>query len=502
MFSTVRSRITLAMASLVALLAVASGIAIREVVRLEELSTEVARIDEAVRRLNGVAIAMRDAYAHQAHIVILDDRSHLDHYGETHEAALRAVEAARAALDDPTDVARLQGIEKVVAALDESFRTELLPHVPSATREGSRLGKAHERAIHLVEDGQRKADVLTAGLDARARDIRTAVQASRERLLGRCAVLFAAALLLAVVVAILLDRQISVPVRSIEAAARRLGEGDLATRVGVDGDHELASLGRHFNEMAGELQERERRVLEAERLAGVGRLAAGVAHEINNPLGVMLGYVRLIERTANEQRDDIIKADAAMIRVEIERCQHIVAGLLDLARPPRLALAEVDLAALARDAAQPLEPLRDGQPRVRVRAIGTPIGATMAVVDEGKVLQVLRNLLQNAVEAAPDAAVDIEVRGSVEGVVVSVTDAGPGLSAEARSHLFEPFFTSKPKGTGLGLAVSRAFAEAHAGVLEHVEDEDRNGSASQVKGATFRLTLPRAPRALSVREEA
>jgi two-component system NtrC family sensor kinase len=477
MFSTVRSRIIMAMASLVVLLGVASGIAIREVMRLEALSSDVASIDEAVRRLHRVAIAMRDTYAHQAHIAIGDDRSHLDHYGETHEAALRAVDAARAVLDDPEDRARLAGIALVVVELDTSFRANLLPHVPGG---GARVVEAHDTLIHLVEDGQRRADELTARLDARARDIRVAVEASREALLGRCAVLFATALLLAAIVALLLDRQVSVPVRSLEAAARRLGEGDLGTRVSVDGDDELGSLARHFNDMAAELQERERRLLEAERLAGVGRLAAGVAHEINNPLSVMLGYVRLIERAATDKKEDVIKADAAMIHVEIERCQHIVAGLLDLARPPRLALTDVSLVELAKDAASPLPGLADGRPRVEVHT-DTTDGA-MALVDEGKVLQVLRNLLQNAVEAAPDAVVDVSVQTESQRVVVSVKDAGPGLSDDARAHLYEPFFTSKPKGTGLGLAVSRAIAEAHDGTLEHMHSD---------AGTTFRLTLPR-----------
>lgn len=476
MFSSVRARITLAMASLVALLALASAIAVREVVRLEELSLQVAKIDAGTASLHRLAIAMRDAYAHQAHILILDDRTHLDHYGETHDAALRAVLAARAVLTDPADQAELEASARLVVDLDSSFRTELLPLVPGG---GPRQATAHENAIHLVEKGQAIADRLTRRLDARAADIRTAVQAVRERLFGRCALLFAAALVLAVVVTVLLDRQVSVPVRCLEAGVRKLGDGDLSTRVTADGDYELASLARHFNEMASELQERERKLLEAERLAGIGRLAAGVAHEINNPLGVMLGYVRLIERS----EDAAVKEDAAMVRAEIARCQQIVAGLLDLARPPRLVLNDVDLVAVARDAAQPLGALPDGRARVAVRAL-RPEESCVAVVDEGKILQILRNLYDNAVEADPDHPIDVEL-GQVDGrVQIAVTDHGAGLSAEAKARLFEPFFTNKPKGTGLGLAVSRTFAEALGGTLELVD----NASPS----TRFVLTLPRA----------
>ncbi len=503
MFRSVRARISLAMASLVLLLAVASGIAVREVMRLEELSTRVAAIDEAVRRLHRVSTAMRDAYAHQAHMVILDDRSHLDHYSETHSAALRAVDDARAVLDNDDDRTRLAAIARVADDLDASFRRDLLPHIAALPRQqpatplqsgsgpgllggGVARAAAHEKAIHLVEQGQGIADALIGGLDQRAADIRVAVTTARERLFGRCAVLFAAALLLSIIVTFILDRQISVPVRGLERAARHLGTGDLQTRVVADGHHELASLARHFNDMAEQLQERERRLLEAERLASVGRLAAGVAHEINNPLGVMLGYVRLIERSA----DVAVAADASLIAVEIKRCQQIVAGLLDLARPPRLALVDVDIVALTRETAASLAPLADGSPRVRVHGDAT----ATALVDEGKLTQVLRNLYSNAVDAAPDDAVNVDVAaGGAAGdagevVVVSVRDRGPGLSAEAKARLFEPFFTSKPRGTGLGLAVSRAFAEAHGGTLEHVESV--NGDV----GATLRLTVPRRPR--------
>ncbi len=475
MFKSVRTRITLLMALLMVLLAVASGLAVREVLRSQELSARVASIDETVRRVQRVATAMRDAYAHQAHIIILDDRSHLDHYGDTQAAAVRAVVAARAALHEPADVADLEGIARVVDDLDTSFRRDLLPHIPIV--DGARFAPAHDTAIHLVEAGQGIADALITRLDTRADDIRAAVATTRRGLLLRCALLCAAGLLLSIIVTVILDRQISIPVGRLEVAARRLGDGDLTTRVLAEGDHELASLAQHFNEMATELQERERRLLEAERLAGVGRLAAGVAHEINNPLGVMLGYVTLIERAG----DDTVKADALMIRAEIGRCQHIVAGLLELARPPGLQLVDVDLEAVAREAAAPLLPLGDGQPRVRIRREG-PVTAR---VDEGKLMQILRNLYANASEAAPDTAVDVVIGVAGDAVVIAVTDAGLGLNQEAKARLFEPFFTNKPGGTGLGLAVSRSLAEAHGGTLQHVDTS---------VGATFRLTLPRSPK--------
>lgn len=476
MLSSLRTRITLAMASLVSLLAVASAMAMREVATLETLSHEVADIDEATRRLQHVATAMRDAYAHQAHIVILDDRSHLDHYSDTHQAAVKSVVDARAVLHDAEDLADLVLIERAILELDASFRRDLLPSIPGGR--GAGTAAAHDKAIRLVESAQATADRLTRRFDERAASIRAGAAEARDRLFGRCVLLFGAAAALALVVAVLLDRQVSAPVRSLANAAQRLGDGDLTTRVVVDGDHELARLARHFNEMAQELEERQKKLLEAERLASVGRLAAGVAHEINNPLGVMLGYVRLIEKRAVD--DAVLRDDIAMVGAEIQRCQLIVSGLLDLARPPRLNRVDVDVVALVNDAAQPLQPLSDGSPRVRLRGAST----ATALLDEGKTLQIVRNLFQNAIDAAPDAAFDVEVAVDVDDVVITVADRGAGLSEEARARMFEPFFTSKPKGTGLGLAVSRAFAEAQAGSL---------APADTSSGAAFVLRLPRHP---------
>lgn len=494
MFSTVRARITLAMASLVVLLGAASFFAVREVMQLEALSQQVAAIDEGTHRLHVVATAMRDAYAHQAHVVILNDRSHLDHYQETQAAAVLALQAARAVLVDVDDRTALDGIARVVTDLDVTFRDELLPTIPGPG--GPAVAAAHHKAMHLVEDGQARADKLVARLHSRAGEIGKAVQAARDRLLFRCAALFAVALAFSVAVAFILDRQVSSPLRELEAAAARLGKGQLTTRVAAVGNHELASLARHWNEMAAGLQERERRLLEAERLAGIGRLAAGVAHEINNPLAVMLGYVRLVERRlgrsdnsdGNSDDDRAGLADLAMVRAEIKRCQEIVAGLLDLSRPPRLAAAPVDVVALVREAAAPLTPLPDGRARVEV----TGNDQLQVVGDEGKLMQVLRNLLQNAVDAAPERAIDVAVFAENDNVVVDVKDHGPGLSDEARAHLFEPFFTSKAKGTGLGLAVSRANALAHGGALECLTTSP-SGS-----GATFRLRLPQADAAVTV----
>jgi signal transduction histidine kinase len=215
--------------------------------------------------------------------------------------------------------------------------------------------------------------------------------------------------------------------------------------------------------------------LQSERLAGVGRLAAGVAHEINNPLGVILGYTRLLRKKAVGS----LTEDLAIVEEEVLRCQEIVEGLLDFSRPVEVGSQRVDLRALCDDiVARLAEAHRGAGVTVTVAGQGSATGTA------SKLRQVLLNLAKNAVEAAaPSGHVDILVGESDQRSEVTVRDSGPGLDAEARERLFEPFFTNKPRGTGLGLAVSQTIARAHGG--EIVAEPPGSG------GACFVLRLPR-----------
>ncbi|MEJ7732561.1 MAG: HAMP domain-containing sensor histidine kinase [Polyangiaceae bacterium] len=298
----------------------------------------------------------------------------------------------------------------------------------------------------------------------------------RDRMVVVTHLLTAGAVAAAVVVALWLARSLTRPLVALERAARRVGSGDLGTRVGLQGDDELARLGRCFDEMASQLAQHQRRLVESEKLAGIGQLAAGVAHEINNPLAVIRGYATLLARSGDER----VAADAKLILDEALRSQAIVAGLLDLARPQQLDRRPCEIMALCREAAQLVEDTAEGV-RVEVRATGGS-----AEIDADKVRQVLRNLLRNAVQAS-GAGEAVELDASVRDgtLTIVVRDHGPGLSGEARERLFEPFFTTKGNdGTGLGLPLSAAIARAHGGTLEA---GDAPGG-----GARFQLTLPAA----------
>jgi signal transduction histidine kinase len=204
-------------------------------------------------------------------------------------------------------------------------------------------------------------------------------------------------------------------------------------------------------------------------------LAAGVAHEINNPLGVILGYTRLLRRTSKGGALD----DLSVIEDEVLRCQEIVQGLLELSRPVPQASERISLRPLADDVVRRL--------REAHRADGAAIhveGEAEAVGNADKLRQVVLNLVQNAVEAAgPQGEVDVTLRTVGAQAELAVGDSGPGLTEEARTKLFEPFYTTKPRGTGLGLAISQSIARAHRGSIAV--------STSSRGGALFTLRVPR-----------
>ena len=229
--------------------------------------------------------------------------------------------------------------------------------------------------------------------------------------------------------------------------------------------------------MTAALRTHQAQLVQHEKLAGIGRLAAGVAHEINNPLGVILGYVRLLQRKA----EGALAEDLKVVEEEAVRCQQIVEGLLDLARPGRGPVEHVALREVCDEVVARLrESSRLGDVEVRVE------GDASAWAWPPRLRQVLLNLVKNAAEAAgPGGTVALRIDAAPDGgASVAVSDSGPGVKPEDRPRLFEPFFTTKSSGTGLGLAVSRAIAEAHGGRIE--------ADTGPLGGARFTLRLPPA----------
>ncbi|WP_243288817.1 sensor histidine kinase [Geothrix terrae] len=272
------------------------------------------------------------------------------------------------------------------------------------------------------------------------------------------------------------------PVAALVAGTRRVGEGDLGTTIPVSGNHELGELAGAFNTMSQRLAETQRQLAQADKLASVGRLAAGVAHEINNPLTGVLSYASLLRKRLDGDKDSCDDLD--VIVRETVRCRGIIRGLLDFARPTPPARKPMDLNEVVRRAVSVVMT----QLSLNQVDLSLDLAPQLPVVhaDANQIQQVAVNLLLNAGDAinGEGGTIKLTTRAGTDGSVeMLVQDNGRGIPAEDLPRIFEPFYTTKGShGTGLGLAVSWGIVEAHGGALEVHSDPGQ--------GTCFTLRIP------------
>lgn len=247
-----------------------------------------------------------------------------------------------------------------------------------------------------------------------------------------------------------------------------------------DLDEQLDRVVNRVKEVCQRLQEQERDLLRAEQLAAVGQLAAGVAHEVRNPLTGIKFLVEGALRPGN--RTPLSEEDLRLIHQEVVRIGRTVQGLLDFARTPPPDRRRYDLRDLVGEAAGITRGRAEAKPVAQ--RVTTPPDPVPASVDRDQSLSLLTNLLLNAIEASPPGGeVRVRVERTAGGAVrVEVADTGPGIDPAVADRLFTPFATTKPTGTGLGLTVARRIAQDHGGTLTAA---NRPGG-----GAVFTLTLP------------
>lgn len=468
--------LALAFGTVLLLFTVATLASLEAVGRARAVEAEVAEQEQLRRQVDGASVLMREQYIHQAHTLIAWDDSHLGHYGEVAARAAEAVQGLRPAVsrDD------LPLVERMAVVVEDSHRAFLDETMPTV-RAGDRA-----RARELHEEMEQKV-TLFAGLARELHDhIEARVASAQARSNGAwqaarriALVCLGSAALSALVLGALLTRTIARRLDRLRDGAARLASGDLSARIPAQGDDEFAEVARAFNDMSAALDARQRELVRAQRLAAIGHVAAGVAHELNNPLGVILGYVALLKRQPS--------GDAEALRViedEAVLARDIVQSLLDLARPNPLRMAEVDLAALAREGAQRLQQVPELASVVVTQAL--PSAPVLVRGDEARLRQVVMNLMRNAAEAGPpDIGIEIQVRTGATRAELAVRDHGPGFPIEGPERALDPFFTTKPHGVGLGLAIVQAVVEAHGGTLEL--------GRADGGGAEVRVGLPLAP---------
>ena len=237
-------------------------------------------------------------------------------------------------------------------------------------------------------------------------------------------------------------------------------------------------LERRVLERTAELAEAQENLVRQERLAILGQLAGGVAHQIRNPLAAIMNAAYVLKRHLLPEQHPNVGDAIGIIHDEVRHANIIITGLLDYARvrtPDRHPASLVDM--LERILGADWIP-----PGVRVVRDLPPSGTVILSVDTDQLQGAISNLVRNAIDAMPDGGeLGVELGAREEEVIITVSDTGTGLSPQVRAHLFEPLHSTKPLGIGLGLVTARRFVEAHGGKILHVDVP---------KGARFEVRLP------------
>jgi signal transduction histidine kinase len=324
----------------------------------------------------------------------------------------------------------------------------------------------------------------------------------RRFLLGAIADTLVSAAVLAILSAVLSFAMsqwlVGRPVRALCEKARRVGRGDFSSHVTLHQRDELAELAREMNAMSDRLVATMDQLRHADRLAIVGTLASGVAHELGTPLNVVAARAGMV--ASGEATPDEVRDYARVIVGAADRMTAIIRRLLQFARRGGAQKARRDLRELASESVELLRPL------ARKRSVDLTMAPSSADattnVDGAQIQQVITNLLMNAIQAMPGGgAITIAIdrgRGlppadvggeEVEYLCLGVKDEGEGIPPENLTHIFEPFFTTKDvgEGTGLGLAVTYGIIREHGGWI--------TVKSTRNEGSTFSVYLPITERA-------
>jgi len=285
------------------------------------------------------------------------------------------------------------------------------------------------------------------------------------------------------------SRRITRPLERLSNAVRKIAKGDFDVNVAIKSSDEIGELSTSFNDMAAELKEREaslkkaqHALIQSEKMAAVGTLSAGLAHEVKNPLSAVLGYAQLSKRKLTDP--DALKGYLDTIENETRRCNEIIGNLMQFSRVEKGEHSQIFVNDVVRKSAA----IVDHQLSLAKVHISFELGENIPAIsgNANQLQQVLMNLMINAQQAMGDGGgkVDIVTFVNGESVMITVLDTGPGIDEDVAAKIFEPFFTTKPagEGTGLGLSVTYGIIQDHGG--------DISVERAESGGAKFVIKLP------------
>jgi two-component system NtrC family sensor kinase len=359
----------------------------------------------------------------------------------------------------------------------EGYRRELAGLARRLDDLGARPS-TEETLPYLMEDFRKLAKALREGSVQSAQHI----VAVEQRAVDTALMLGGAGLLFAIGAGLFMLRTLA-PLRVLRLQARQIAGGDYGRRTVVPSRDEIGDLAREFDAMGRAIEEREHRLIRSERLATVGRMAAQITHEIRNPLASLGLYVELLGDELSGEGE--ARRLVASIGNEIDRLSEITETYLRFVRLPRPKLEREDLGAVA-TAVMEFARAELSKGGISLE-LSVAAGLPEVAADENQIRQALLNLVRNAREAMPSGGkLRVEVGpGGTGQVRMSIADSGSGIPAEHLSKIFDPFFSTKEKGTGLGLALVQQILAEHGGRIEV--------SCPPGGGTVFTLTLPALP---------
>ena len=308
------------------------------------------------------------------------------------------------------------------------------------------------------------------------------VQPARDLALGMLPVLVATGLA-GLALIFILASYLSRPVEALSLAVTSAAEGQLSQEFRAIS--ETSEIAERFDVVVDRLEEKDRQLEAARRLAQLGEVSASIAHDVNNPLGVVVLNAELLSRRLDAgQLPEASHKEVRRLWIAARRATLMVQRFLQIARwstrPSRAIQRLVDVPALVDETVELLEErARKAKVEIEVHA---PDDLEQVLCDEQGLMQVAMNLIANAVDASPVGEV-VDVGIDIEGpsLVLTVADRGPGMSDDVAARATEPFFTTKEKGSGLGLAICDKIIRSHGGTLSHTAREP---------GTCFRVELP------------
>lgn len=284
------------------------------------------------------------------------------------------------------------------------------------------------------------------------------------------------AIIMITIIGSIIAINITAPVKKLLYATERLSAGDLNAEVKVKTKDEIGLLARSFDQMTKELKLSRDKLIQSEKLAAVGKLSAGIAHEIRNPLTSMKMIIQLLRKKV--QHDESAKESVQIILNEIDRLELIVSGFLDFAKPLELTLKPTNLTDVISEVIGLMQDNLRHRKINLVEKFDDDIPEIM--LDENRMKQVFMNIILNSMQAMPnggDIIIKCGYNQTEQKIYIEISDTGIGMSQSVLDHVFEPFFSSKPNGTGMGLANVKKIIDLHNG---NIKIESIEGKGTKV----------------------